>query len=147
MVKVIASVKGYFGGAIREPGASFDVPDELWSDEKRRPSWAVADPGHKVAGKTLEAVASAAPASDAAVTVPADWASRSAPERKALARSISGQAAPNVAEADKVISAYIASVAPAPFGDAPAPTVAAGNGIQAALGGVHPDWVVPTPVE
>lgn len=39
-MKVIATERGYFGGAIREMGERFDVPDEIWNDEKRRPSWA-----------------------------------------------------------------------------------------------------------
>lgn len=40
MTEVVARDRGYFGGVVREVGDKFDVPDELWNDEKRRPSWA-----------------------------------------------------------------------------------------------------------
>ena len=42
MTLVRANVHGYFGGVVRSPGDTFDVPDELWSDKDRRPSWAEA---------------------------------------------------------------------------------------------------------
>lgn len=47
MTVVRAISTGYFGGIIREPGDPagndvFEVPDELWADKKRRPSWAAA---------------------------------------------------------------------------------------------------------
>lgn len=40
MADVIAKERGYFGGAIREAGERFSVPDEIWGDEARRPRWA-----------------------------------------------------------------------------------------------------------
>ncbi len=39
MAKVIATQRGYFGRVIREPGETFDVPDEIMADDKLRPSW------------------------------------------------------------------------------------------------------------
>ncbi|MBB3308618.1 hypothetical protein FHT78_000347 [Rhizobium sp. BK196] len=39
MVDVVATERGYFGGARREPGERFSLPDALWKDEKRRPKW------------------------------------------------------------------------------------------------------------
>lgn len=38
MTEVIATQKGFFG-QLREVGDKFDIPDELWADEKRRPRW------------------------------------------------------------------------------------------------------------
>lgn len=156
MVQVIATQKGYFGGSIREVGESFDVPDELWQDKKRRPSWAKLDPGHvfggkgdhdgdgKVGGSKPAPSASAGDQGDETITIPTDWQSKSAAERKALAKAISGQNVPNALEADKIILAYIESNKPVPFGDAPEPQ-AAGNGVQEALGGPAPDWIAPGP--
>lgn len=40
MTLVRAINTGYFGGIVRAPGDTFDVPVELWADKKRRPSWA-----------------------------------------------------------------------------------------------------------
>lgn len=39
MAKVVATQRGYFGRTIREPGDTFDVPDEIMDDEGLRPSW------------------------------------------------------------------------------------------------------------
>ncbi|GAA3113541.1 hypothetical protein GCM10010520_67080 [Rhizobium viscosum] len=39
MVDVVATERGYFGGIRREPGERFSLPDALWKDEKRRPTW------------------------------------------------------------------------------------------------------------
>lgn len=39
MVDVVANEPGYFGGARRDPGERFSLPDALWKDEKRRPKW------------------------------------------------------------------------------------------------------------
>jgi hypothetical protein len=39
MVDVIATERGYFGSARREPGERFSLPDTLWKDEARRPKW------------------------------------------------------------------------------------------------------------
>lgn len=40
MTTVRATERGYFGLTLIEPGDIFDVPDEIWNDERRRPSWA-----------------------------------------------------------------------------------------------------------
>lgn len=141
MANTIATSRGYFGGVIREIGDSFVVPDEVWNDKKRRPSWAKLAKG----GGKADDVAKAEPPADAPagpLTIPPDWQSQSAAERRALAEAISGEKPPNAKEADVVISAYIEGNSPAPFADAPEPEMA-GNGIQKALGGTHPDWVEP----
>ena len=39
MVDVIATERGYFGSIRREPGERFSLPDTLWKDEARRPTW------------------------------------------------------------------------------------------------------------
>lgn len=39
MVEVEATQRGYYGGAIRDPGDRFMIDDEIMKDEKRRPSW------------------------------------------------------------------------------------------------------------
>ncbi len=39
MANVVAQERGYFDGLIREPGDGFHIPDEIWNDERRRPSW------------------------------------------------------------------------------------------------------------
>lgn len=148
MTRVIATEKGYFGGEVRDVGAGFNVPDDLWNDKKRRPKWAKLDPGHVVVGKGDHAggnkTTPAAPAGKDVkpISIPTDWQNKGAAERKALAKAITGQNAPNVADADRVIAAYVESSKPAPFSDAPAPETA-GNGMQAALGGVEPDWIAP----
>lgn len=51
MAKVIATERGYFGKELRDVGARFDVPDEIWNDKKRRPKWAKRDPAHAFGGK------------------------------------------------------------------------------------------------
>jgi hypothetical protein len=81
--------------------------------------------------------------SDGAAEIPDDWQNLTAVERKALAKAISGEPAPNVREADLVIAAEIERrAAEAGSGDN-APTRASGNGLQEALGVQPPDWVAP----
>lgn len=158
MAKVRAFSKGYFGGVIREIGDTFEVPDDIWDDPKRRPKWVKPaafggkgdhDGDGKVGGSVPKAgkVESSKPAGDdkSAVVVPADWQSMKAAERKGLAAKISGEKAPNVEEADKIIAAFIEASKPEPFADAPAPETAnnGGNGVQEALGSTQPDWVEP----
>jgi hypothetical protein len=148
MVKVVATSIGYFGGILREPGtdtASFDIPEDQWKNEKRRPSWV----------KLAKASTSPAPEADAPepsgdgkVDVPADWHTLPAAERKALAKAIGGQSVPNAKEADAVISAYVEADAPEPFADAPEPEtlkpVRTKNEINDATGATQPDWVAPS---
>lgn len=152
MAEVIARSKGYFGGEIREVGDPFDVPDDIWNDEKRRPRWvahaAFGGKGdHDGDGKTGGSKP-ANTAGDDTVVVPADWQNGSAADRKALAKRISGQNVPNAKEADEIIEAHVAANAPAPFSDAPEPEnqapVRAKSEINDALGTTQPDWVQPS---
>ncbi len=67
MVDVIANVSGYFGGARRDPGERFSLPDALWKDEKRRPKWVrLARSGDKSTGKVEAEPAERKPAAKAA---------------------------------------------------------------------------------
>lgn len=163
MVKVIATSRGYFGGEIRDPGtasASFNLPDEIWKDEKRRPSWVKLDPSKAFGGKgdhdgdgsvggskpqADSAAGEASPSASAGPVVPPDWANLKPAERKALAAAISGSPVKNAAEADKLITEYVEGTKPAPFGDAPEPETikGEGNGVAKALGSVEPDWLPP----
>ena len=150
MVKVVAVEKGYFGGEIRDVGASFDVPSEIWSDKKRRPKWVKPDPNIAFGGKGDHDgdghVGGSTPKAEgekAAVVIPADWRALAAAKRRELASSIIGQKVPNAAEADRVIDTYLESVKPEVFGDAPQLETVKGNGIVEGLGGVQPDWVQP----
>lgn len=146
MVKVVADSRGFFGGILREAGHIFDLPDELWHDKKRRPSW--------VREKKAAAADAPAPQVDAGggiavkLTVPIDWQNLPAAERKILAKAISGQDAKNVGDADTVIAAFVEANKPEPFADAPAPQtvepVRATNEINAATGATQPDWVAPS---
>lgn len=53
MVDVVATERGYFGSIRREPGERFSLPDALWKDEKRRPTWVrLARSCDKAGGKT-----------------------------------------------------------------------------------------------
>lgn len=171
MVKVVATSKGYFGGEIREIGASFNVPDDIWKDEKRRPSWAKLDPKAAFGGKGDHdgdgSVGGSKPGSTVLggtalgsgtvggegggnpqpVSVPADWGSLPAGERKALASKISGSEVKKAPDADKIIAEYVEATKPAPFSDAPAPetVMPQGNGVVEALGGPQPDWIAHEP--
>ncbi|WP_454618370.1 hypothetical protein [Bradyrhizobium cenepequi] len=138
MVKVIATSKGYFGGVVRDIGESFSVPDEIWDDEKRRPSWARL-PGASDAATV--AVAGQSKPTVEAVVVPADWEDLSAAERKALASKISGEEVKRAPDADKIIEAYVEANKPAPFADAPEPQTVAEA--QKAIGTIQPDWEAP----
>ena len=131
MVKVIATSKGYFGGVVREIGEAFGVPDEIWSDKKKRPSWA-REPGE--AETAVKPEVKASPAAGAKVVeVPADWSSMHAAKRKQLAKAITGEAVADIATADNIISAYVEANKPAPFSDAPAPQTVA-QAVKAAGG-------------
>jgi len=39
MVKVIAQKVGFYGGKVREIGEAFEVANEDWADEDKRPKW------------------------------------------------------------------------------------------------------------
>ncbi|MDR6668846.1 hypothetical protein [Rhizobium sp. 1399] len=66
MVDVIAIERGYFGGARREPGERFALPDALWKDEKRRPKWVrLARSGARAEAEPAEKKPAAKPAKPA----------------------------------------------------------------------------------
>ncbi len=55
MVDVVATLSGYYGGARRDPGERFTLPDSVWRDEKRRPKWVrLAKAGEKVPPQPAE---------------------------------------------------------------------------------------------
>lgn len=139
MVEVVAKRRGYFGGVIREPGDTFDIPEGT-----KLGSWMTARKAGVVAVvAAASTVAKASTSAPAGVVVPADWQNLKAPERKALAVKISGAPVANANEATKIIAAYVEATKPAPFSDAPAPETAqgTGNGVVEALGGPAPDWI------
>lgn len=157
MTRVIAVRQGYFGGIRRDVGDKFNVPNSVWADEKRRPSWVKVDPASVFGGKGDHDgdgfVGGSKPQGEdekegeaKGVVIPADWKNGSAASRKALAKEICGQNVPNAKEADAIIEAHLEANKPEVFGDAPNPETAAkpeGNELQEALGGVEPDWVPP----
>lgn len=159
MVKVIATTKGYFGHVVREMGEAFSIPDEIWDDAKRRPSWVVLAKGEAAAVAAVEAgdkgegvggnpsATAGQNKPPAVVEVPADWSSLHHSKRKALAKQITGEAVHDLAAADAIIAAHVEANKPAPFSDAPAPQTVAQA--QQAAGGMTPDWEAPgapTPV-
>ncbi|MFS8147983.1 hypothetical protein [Rhizobium sp. BR 249] len=139
MVKVIANERGYFDGELRDIGAAFVVPDELWNDEERRPKWASLAP-QGAGGARIVRPKSGEGAG--AAEIPEDWQSLTAAERKALARAISGEPAPNARDADGVIAAEIERRAGEVGSGEDASSRMSGNGIQEALGLQQPDWVM-----
>jgi hypothetical protein len=148
MAKVVAKVRGYFGGMIREPGTVFTVPDDRKAPGWTRP-YAFAGKGdHDGDGKTggskpAEAEKSKPADEPTAVVVPADWRNGKAAERKALAKAITGEAVTHATDADRIIEAYVEAQKPEAFSDAPEPETVKGNGVTEALGGVQPDWIAP----
>lgn len=158
MPKVVATVRGYFGGMIREAGEVFHVPDDAKLPKWTRPHAFGGKGDHDGDGKTGGAKqpetakpgkTEQQPEADASaghVVVPADWRSKKVAERKALAKSITGEAVTVVADADRIIEAYVESTKPEPFSDAPAPETIGGSGVTEALGGVEPDWIAPEPI-
>lgn len=160
MVKLVALQKGYALGRIIEQGEAFSYPDDLWDNEKVRPSWAKpalfgGRGDHDGDGKAGGAVPAPAPLPPAGqVAIPEGWRELPAKDRKALAKEIcNGTAVANAADADKVIEAYAEGTAQGsgaptqePFADAPPPAVVSNvgsNGLQQAFGGGVPDWVDP----
>jgi hypothetical protein len=140
MVQVIANERGYFDGELREIGAAFSVPDDLWHDEERRPRW-VSLSERAIGGARI--VRPKGGETDGAAEIPDDWQSLSVAARKALAKAISGEPAPNVREADLVIADEAERRRPAAL----AAAIVASNGIQEALGAQQPDWVAPAALQ
>lgn len=119
MVKVRATAKGYVGGVLREPGDVFE-----WPEADKVGSWvkpvAFGSKGdHDGDGLTGGSVATDGDG-----------------ERDDGEKPKTGKAKKAKPETVKVPTAE-------PFADAPEPVAVAGNGLQAALGGVQPDWLPP----
>lgn len=157
-MEVIATEKGYWGGIVREIGDRFVIDDAIMNDKKRRPRWVKAARGTAKVEDDKSNVVSQFSTTDG-VVVPEGWERLPAKDKKDLANTINaaiGNPAgkvSNVHEAEEVITAYLGGATKtAPFGDAPAPQTAQGDGVQEALGGTQPtpDWIAPageTPVE
>ena len=149
MVQVIANERGYFDGELRDIGAAFSLPDALWNDEERRPRWV------RLSERTASAARIVRPKggeTDGAAEIPDDWQSLSVAARKALAKAISGEPAPNVREADLVIAGEagrrkVGALADVVAEDDALGRVSGGNGIQEALGAQQPDWLAPAALQ
>lgn len=134
MPEVVASEKGYFGGMIREAGERFSIPDDIWNDEQRRPSWVERQGAAR--SEPVEPVASAGP-------LQIDLDNLKVPELKAYAEQAGIDLGAATKKAD--ILAVIRGDAARPgqvFDDAPEP-VRVENSIADALGTIEPDWVQP----
>lgn len=119
MANVIAKVRGYFGGVIREAGERFGIDDEIMDDPKRRPKWVEA----ASAAAAPEVVDNADGEGDGGEGEPKTAKSKGKAGRKAKPETIQAPEAQ-------------------PFGEAPAP-VRAKSEINDALGTTQPDWIAP----
>lgn len=127
MVKVIANVRGYHDGEIREAGTPFHISDEIWDDEKRRPKWV--RPAKSAIAAVLEAKAeTSAPAGEE------DGGDEDEEQKVPEAIDAEEQKIPDLVEEPKQ------EVKPAQAGRAGKPK---GNGVQEELGGPPPDWLPP----
>jgi hypothetical protein len=144
---VKAIEKGYFGGEIREPNQKFSIPDEVWNDEKRRPSWVVpakastrsedAKPvdegdggdGDHVGGGGVEDL------DDMSVSELREFA-----KKNGIPLSVTRKAEILQAIRDFTSAGTGGEGNTEPFGDAPEP-VRVENQINEALGSTQPDWV------
>jgi hypothetical protein len=139
MVKVRALTRGFIGGVIREMGETFE-----WPEGHKMGSWV-----KPVGGASGGDAAALASSGKAQAEIPGDWKSAPAADRKALAAELSGKEVSDAKEADKIIEAFNlvgsfqSAFQAAPFTETPEPATVTGNGIQAALGGVAPDWIAP----
>lgn len=115
MAKVIAILRGYYGGIIRETGDVFGVDDEIMADPKRRPRW------------VKPASAEVVEAAGADETETEDHADDKPKKGKG-----GRKAKPETVQAPET----------QPFADAPAP-VRAKSEINDALGTTQPDWLAP----
>ncbi len=148
MAEVIAVSHGYFGGQVREPGDKFDVPDELWADKKRRPSWAKAakfggkgdHDGDGVVGGFKPVEAAADDLSGLTVKQLREFAKEHAIDITGLTAKDEIVAALSKGKATEDAGSDV-------FADAPEPaSVPRGNGVSEALP-VEPDWVAPKPID
>lgn len=136
MVKLIAIAKGFALGRIIAEGEPFNYPDKDWEDTKNRPKWA-----REFGAKASQDTTVEGEPDESGFTIPEDWQSLSAAEKKALAKAISGRASANAGDASEVIIQHLADNAVL-FDEAPAATVVKpGSGLQDALGATQPDWV------
>lgn len=146
MAKTVrAKQRGYIGNVLREQGEKFEWPDGVklgsWVEPVRFGGKGDHDGDGKDGGtKAVDTTAAVS------ISIPADWQTQPAKDRKALADQINGSGkVANANDADAVISAYVEANKPEAFGDAPAPVTVQGNGVNEALGGAAPDWVAPSP--
>lgn len=133
---VLATERGYWGGEIRDPNTpsgTFSIPDVIWNDPKRRPSWVEAADGKDENVEPVKA---------------SDFPSMTVPELRARADELGIDLTGLTKKADIIATIEAGPGAPkeeaAPFGDAPAPQhVKAENEIAKATGGIAPDWIAP----
>lgn len=153
MVKVVATTKGYFGGVIRDYGDSFNVPDEVWNDKKRRPKWVKLDPAAAFGGKGDHdgdgSVGGSKPADK--TDEGTDFDKMKVPELRAFAEENGIDLGEATKKADIIAilkGENVGNTTDAPtgeaFGDNGEPENVQGNGVQEALGGPAPDWVAPS---
>ncbi|MBB3590673.1 uncharacterized protein with LGFP repeats [Rhizobium sp. BK529] len=94
MVEVVATERGYYGGARRDPGERFSLADALWKDEKRRPKWVrLARQGDKAIGKGEADAADKRPAAKPAKSpAPSDPAMPLEPAGNGVQQELGGPA-------------------------------------------------------
>ena len=146
-MRVKATEKGFFGGEIREPGEVFNIPEEVWNDEKRRPSWvlpakrspadddvedASGDDGESGGGDGEGAGEDLGNMSVAEL--------REVAKKRGIPLSVTRKAEIIQAIRDFPSAGSEGGGQTEPFGDAPEP-VRAENQINDALGSTQPDWV------
>ncbi|MER9628378.1 hypothetical protein [Mesorhizobium sp. M0296] len=120
MAKVIAQMRGYFGGIVREVGEAFGIDDEIMDDPKRRPRW-VKEAGASDEVAEVEETNANADADADADDKPKTGKGKAG--RKSKAETIQAPEAK-------------------PFADAPTP-IRAKSEINDALGTTQPDWLAP----
>ena len=128
--------RGYFGNSIRDPGAEFEVSDDVMADAKRRPRWVEPADGSKLdeenEGKKAKADTGAAGGSSAATGSPGGLPPGSPP---AAAKAAKGRGKKAKADTDRADSDG------AGVTQLPPQTVPDGTGVTEGLGGQAPDWL------
>lgn len=123
MANVVAVVKGYYGGIVREPGDAFVIPDERWNDKDKRPSWVKLDPSVAFGGKgDHDCDGSVGGSKPKAETTADDKPAKNKPGRKPKAETVEAPTSK-------------------PFADAPEPQTIVEA--QKENGGIAPDWIAP----
>lgn len=139
MVDVVANQRGYLNGILRDEGERFSLPDDLWSDKERRPSWVT-----PVKGATVK-VDPAPPV--VAETGGVALADMSAADLRQYAKDhgidLNGaRSKADMIEAIEAVSVTEPEVAP--FAEAPVPQhITASNEVKDATTGPAPDWIAP----